>query len=143
MANIYNDKFCSACGNGLIQTAIVCPRCGSSTNLLSVGTGQTYVKSKTVAVVLAVFLGPWGWLYTFAKNKAKFFISVPSLLATLYLQAAVISTTLNDVLRGQDGDPRIALFANVIYFFVGFPFWLWAVIDNARKPREYFERYVR
>jgi TM2 domain len=30
MSTSHSDKFCSACGNGLIATAAVCPNCGTA-----------------------------------------------------------------------------------------------------------------
>ena len=75
MTNTANN-FCSACGNSLIESAVVCPSCGSATSKFQNAnlTGQTVRKSKTTAVVLAVFLGPWSWLYTFKRDQAKFWI---------------------------------------------------------------------
>ena len=138
----HQDKYCQACGSGLIKTAVVCPKCGSPV-LASFEAGSPSVKSKTVAIVLTVIFGPWGWLYTFSKNKVKFFIALPFQFIILYFQLAVVMITLNDVLRSQDSDPRISLLASVISFIFGFPFWLWSVIDMATKPDGYFANYTK
>ena len=138
MTNIYNDKFCSACGNGLIQTAVVCPRCGSPVAVVSNPNPWRPAKSKTTAVVLAVFLSFWSWLYTYRDNKVKFWVSLPlELLRWLSIFAQVIYDL--NCYYSCSGTTGFSVFQ----FFVGFPIWLWAVIDNARKPREYYEKYVR
>lgn len=53
-------RYCPVCGTGLVAQAVICPSCGSPTGQSSFGG-----KSKTAGVLLAVFLGPWTWLYTY------------------------------------------------------------------------------
>ena len=50
---------CPGCKAELVITAIVCPKCGTA-----VGTP----KDKSVAVLLAVFLTSWTWLYTYKRE---------------------------------------------------------------------------
>lgn len=145
MTTTYNDKFCSACGNGLIHSAVVCPRCGSpvtQVNSQPLASAKP-IKSKVTAVVLAVVFGPWSWLYTFSRNKGKFFLALPFQLVSLYFQVAVMAITLNDAVRGYGQDYRYSLFSSVVTLFTVFPFWLWAVIYYSTKPREFFENYSR
>jgi uncharacterized membrane protein YvbJ len=108
------SKFCSGCGSGLVATAAVCPKCGTPQNSLSSQIGNPAVfetsKSKTTAVLLAVFLSFWTWCYTYKKNASKFWIglSVSVLLSWLY------------------GLPIIAI-------------WIWAIVDAATKPDSYYQ----
>jgi MFS-type transporter involved in bile tolerance (Atg22 family) len=83
------NKFCSECGNALIETAVICPKCGSPTVRFGQYVGSngggnpnngmvyaTQQKSKSVAVVLAVFLGFWTYLYTYKKDVGNFWASL-------------------------------------------------------------------
>jgi hypothetical protein len=73
-------------------------------------------KSKTTAVVLAVFLGFWTWLYTNKIDMSKFWIG---------LGVGVGSALLL---------PQISL-------FVALGITVWAIVDQARKPESFFTRY--
>lgn len=101
-------RFCPSCGRGLVATAAVCTGCGTA-----VGSPR----SKGIAVILAVFLSFWSWLYTYELNKAKFWWG---------LGLSIVGGILTIVVVG---------------FFVLFGVWLWAVVDNATKPDPYFATY--
>ena len=73
-------------------------------------------KSKTTAVVLAVFLGFWTWLYTNKVDMAKFWIG---------LGASVGS----------------ALLVPQIYLIVGVGITVWAIVDQARRPHSFYNNY--
>ena len=67
MSSSSSDKFCSACGNGLIASAVVCPKCGTA-----VGSSGYYSKPGTpvtgtagerdwlTTLLLSIFLGYLG-----------------------------------------------------------------------------------
>jgi uncharacterized membrane protein len=74
-------------------------------------------KDKTVAVLLAVFLAPWNWLYTYKRDAAKFWIG---------LSLMVLGVLLTLVFVG------FLLIAGV---------WLWAIIDTATKPDPYYRQF--
>lgn len=98
-------RFCPACGVGLLATAVICPRCGTATGS---------PRSKGVAVLLAVFLSFWTWVYTYQRDKAKFWTG---------LVLAVVGAVLTVVAVG---------------WLVLFGVWLWAIIATATRPeREY------
>ncbi len=65
-----------------------------------------HIRKKTTAVLLAVFFGYFSWIYTWEKNKNKFWINL-----------------------------ALALFG---FGIIG---WLWAIIDNASKPSEFYQNY--
>jgi len=113
-------------------------------------------KSKTTAVVLAVFLGFWSWLYTFQVNKNKFFIAlgagvISSIVQITSLTAQASKQTyyqacLNDFIYGSVSIMECVQYRpdySMIYVAgaVSFGFWLWAVIDNARKPAGFYQAY--
>jgi len=89
-------------------TASVCPRCGTM-----LGTP----KDKTVAILLAVFLAPWNWCYTYKRDAAKFWIG---------LSMMILGAILLVVLIG---------------FFLIVAVWLWAVIDAASKSDNFYRQF--
>lgn len=93
----YTDKFCYACGKGLIRSAAVCPGCGTpavasidnprSANIYSSPQSQPSLqepKSKTAAVILAVFLGFWAFLYTYQVNASRFWLHFAAHLFAIF-----------------------------------------------------------
>ncbi len=103
-----SGRFCPSCGRGVVAAAAVCPGCG---------TALGSPRNKGIAILLAVFLSFWSWLYTYEKNKVKFWWG---------LALTILGGILTIVLVG---------------FFVLFGVWLWAVVDNATKPERYFSTY--
>ena len=101
-------KFCSGCGTGLVATAVTCPSCGTKAS----GTGAGTPKSKTTAVVLAVFLSFWSWLYTYKKSTWKFWVGL-----------------------------AVAFLGSPLYLIPTLGVWIWAIVDNSIKPKEFYEDY--
>lgn len=148
-------KFCSACGNGLVETAVVCPSCGSPVVALKLQA----TKKKSVAVVLAVFLGYWSWLYTPKKNLAKFFIAlVASVIAGVVIsvnQSAISSWAdgwtyclLSNIQEGTSYDCDSIYESNdswSTFIQLGWAtvvaIYVWSLIDNIRRTPEYFSNY--
>jgi hypothetical protein len=127
--------YCVGCGKGLIASAAMCPGCGTPVRASTTSKG----KDKTVAVLLAVFLSGWTWLYTYRVNAAKFWI---------YIAVSFFSTLVGiGVILASEFVAGFGAFAwvpggLVTVYLVGFGFWLWAVIDSATKPRDWYEDYV-
>lgn len=68
------DKYCSACGKGLIATAVICPQCGSPVpGTKTPGSSQ---KSRSTAILLSIFLGFWTFLYTYRVDSKKFWAAI-------------------------------------------------------------------
>lgn len=68
-----------------------------------------YGKSKSTAVLLAVFLSFWTWLYTYRVDATKFWVG---------LTLALVSIPLDFIVVG---------------WFVGIGVWVWALVDTCRK----------
>ena len=68
----------------MAPVAEMCVKCGA--RLMSAGG-----KSKTTAVLLAVFLGFWTWLYTYRKDAWKFWLNLGLSVITLGLYGIVAS----------------------------------------------------
>ncbi len=75
-------------------------------------------KDKTVAILLAIFLGGWTWLYTYKKDSWKFWLSF-ALNLTLF-------------------NP---LWTWLLLFIPNFGLHIWAIIDVAVKPQYYYDNF--
>lgn len=80
-------------------------------------------KDKTVAVLLAVFLGFWTWLYTYQDDKVYFWIHLGVFGGLVLLALPTFFMTL---------------FLLPVW---GFASWLWALIDTAVKTDAHFASY--
>lgn len=67
-------------------------------------------KSKSTAVLLAVFLSFWTWLYTYRVDAAKFWVG---------LVLVLISIPLDVIFVG---------------WLISLGVWIWAIIDTCAKP---------
>jgi RNA polymerase subunit RPABC4/transcription elongation factor Spt4 len=103
-------RFCRGCGSGLVQQAVICPNCGTSVSSSSGGTPKP--KTKKTAVLFAVFLSFWTWLYTYKLNTWKFWVG---------LGVSVVGLQL--------------------YFIPSLAIWVWAIVDVATKPDSCFADY--
>lgn len=106
MGPVPTGKFCGSCGAPLVATAVICPSCGTSVGAL---------KSKTVAVLLAVFLSFWTWIYTYKKDAVKFWIGLVAGLGLGFLTMGITAVIV----------------------------WVWAIIDVAVKPESFYQQYPR
>ena len=106
-----------------LPAQLPCRDCGHSHSTRaatcpSCGAPLRTVKDRSLAIFLAVFFSFISWSYTYARNWPKFWIGL-TLTALSYL------LTLK-------AEGWIALSIAV---------WLWAVIDNASKPTDYYLRF--
>jgi hypothetical protein len=138
-AGVTYTKFCASCGNGLVASAVVCPSCGSPQK----GFSTTGGKSKTVAVLLAVFLSAWTWVYTFQANAKKFWIAVGLWVLGIIFYAIGVASVVhagitcdqfnNCQVRNASGGGTI-----LIGWLIFLAVWLWAIIDAATKNQEFY-----
>ena len=125
------SKYCSVCGNGVVAQAVICPKCGSPVAPMQKSTMQGD-KSKTVAIILAIFLGAWSWLYTARADAPKFWAFVgasvvPAMLLWISSQSQFnYSWFLNYLLSG--------LAALVLLN-------LWPVINAIVRPASFYAQY--
>ena len=162
------SKFCSSCGTAIAENSGFCSSCGTPVSAAPAAapaaTGapqqpQAFyapAKTKTTAVLLAVFLGWWSWLYTFKVNKVKFFIGAGVGLIALIINISVTVTNagnadmytacIDDFLYGTATLDQCVPYAPTyggMYFagFLSFGVWLWCLIDNARKPQTFYQNF--
>jgi hypothetical protein len=75
-------------------------------------------KTKTPAVLLAVFLGGWAWLYTYRADLSKFWISIGVGFFIFILNF---------------GAPGIGI--------LNLGFWVWSIVDVASKTDQWYATY--
>jgi hypothetical protein len=77
----------------------------------------TQAKSKSVAVVLAVLLAFWTWLYTYKVDAGKFWAGLGLTIVGIFLSIMWIGLPIS-----------LAV-------------WLWAVLDTVSKSRDWYAWY--
>jgi hypothetical protein len=83
-----DETFCPSCGEAIKTKAVICVHCGvavSSQAPLS----PLSPKSKTTAVLLAVFLGFWTWCYTYKRDAWKFWVNLGLTVVSLGFYAVI------------------------------------------------------
>jgi uncharacterized membrane protein HdeD (DUF308 family) len=99
-------------------------------------------KDKTVAILLAVFLSGWTWLYTYRHNAAKFWVYIAVSFISAFVGVAVFFASIGVAGFGAFYSYLVPDLASLILvYLVGFGFWLWAIIDAATKARQWYEDY--
>jgi hypothetical protein len=140
--------FCGNCGTQYQDGMRFCPRCGAAAVAQTVPPPvyapppqygyatppqpMPYMqaqprygsKSKTLAVLLAFFLGAWTWAYTFKRDKGKFFLTI---VAGAILTIAFYATGSDSVLVA------IYLFSGII--------WLWAFFGALFRGSQWYAYY--
>jgi len=99
---------CSFCSAPIPVGARVCQNCSAL---------RREPKNKQTAVLLAVFLGCWTWLYTYKRDATKFWIG---------LVTGVIGGLLAFVVVG-------------LFAILGI--WIWAIVDAASKPDSWYQQF--
>jgi len=69
-------------------------------------------KSRSTAMILAVFFSFWSWLYTYRENGYKFWIGLIICLTCWWL-----------------------------FFIPNIAIWIWAMVDNNSRSEEWYEEY--
>lgn len=150
-----DEIYCPECGKAIKKKAVICPLCGVQVKELVTKEQPTTVriepvlspKSKTVAVVLAIFFGFWSWLYTFRKDQLKFWIFL-GILITMgigyisYACSSVASTLTDPYFNMNNYESNINTFANLIWV-VSIIGWFWSLIDSIRRPLNFYLNYPK
>jgi hypothetical protein len=102
-------------------------------------------KSKTTAIVLALFLGLFTWLYTWQKSKSKFIIGGiivgGSILLVVGLCLLVIIANGFSIPEGEDA---LAFIIGIYYIVlwiipIHIAVWIWAIIDSIIKKSSWYK----
>ena len=132
----FNDKFCFACGKGLIRSAVVCPGCGTPA-VVSIdeprrASGPAVAqrrqspssRSKTTAVLLAIFLSYFTYLYTYEDHASKFWLHF------------AMHLTFTAALLAQW--PLWVLVIGLLYVVI---VWISSIFEAAIAPTEFYKRH--
>jgi len=97
---------------------------------------ETKGKSKAIAVVLAVLLAHFTWLYTFRKDWPKFVGAIVLGYGGTALLGMHLTSADYPELRDLGGNPyrfAAATMTAILY--------IWAVLDRCLKPSDWYRRY--
>ena len=107
-------------------------------------------KDKTASILLAALLSSWTWVYTYEKDKVKFWIALSIqligvvaiiiFLRELYAAADTIgagSSEDTDLTGFESWSP----FLQIAVLLSSLSIWAWAIIDVVRKPKTWYKRY--
>lgn len=121
-----DEIFCPECGKLIKRNAVVCVNCGVSLK---------DKKSKTAAIVLAIFFNFWSWLYTYKKDYKKFWIYLPFM--TLNVVLAEVSFFVPSI--RFDYGTWITLYSYLVWGSA----WIWAVLNSTIRPRSFYSNYPK
>lgn len=96
-------------------------------------------RKKWIAIVLALIISGWAWLYTYRINRRKFWAFAALWLIDLIVPAVVYANTAFSLASWQDFLPAALVYIASALFSFGL--WLWAVIDAIRTPTAVFQNY--
>ena len=136
-----DEIYCPECAKPIKKNAVICVNCGIQVKELKTSLKQEIVfessnsKSKTIAVILAIFLGYWSWLYTYKKDAKKFWIYLiliwaGSICIGILINNIGISTTL------MNYGTWIWLF-----FLINTSSYVWVLINNIGRPNSFYTNY--
>ena len=137
------DGFCNSCGAAVSPLAEMCVKCGARLAVSRPHDVQR-PKSKTVAVLLAVFLGFWSWLYTYRQNAGRFWLGLAVCFPCLFFvfigfDPVIIGLAIGSIkILGYRGS-----FAVDLWVFVAIlaAFWIWSILDTAIKDRNWYSSH--
>jgi hypothetical protein len=131
---------CSNCGNIVSRGDIYCSKCKAKL-IWKEGAKvkSTSYKSKSVAIILSVFLGFWSWLYTYGINKNKFWGAFAIVfICNSIINIAILLSFSNEVAE---------IFINygtwiwLVILLSNGGTWIWALVDNIKKPEGFYLDY--
>ena len=115
-------------------------------------------KNKTLAILISLLLGPFAWVYTYEKDKRKFWfglavstvVFVIFFLVILYqfeifnraIDSALESGSSNFETTFEETQNSMRMILMVIPLgLLQSAVWIWAIIDAVRRPTSWYDRY--
>lgn len=86
------EKYCQHCGKSISALAEICPKCGVRVMAPPVVSGLNWPdgpKERVVALLLAIFLAFWTWLYTYKVDATKFWLNLALTIVTCGLWSVI------------------------------------------------------
>lgn len=134
--------YCRKCGSLMPDDAAFCQKCGAGVAGTAPPSAQSVPpapqppayynaayypprggKDKTTAVLLAVFLGYWTWVYTYKKDALKFWLCLGWVLLDVVLFFVL---------------PAILL---TFCWFISIGIRIWAIVQSAVRSDEWYRQY--
>ena len=96
-------------------------------------------KKKSTAIILSIFLSFFSWLYTYSINKKKFWISL--LIVILGLTIFYTALIYSSFTGGIELFKGYGIIIRLILILSNIGVYIWALIDNIRRPRNFYLNY--
>lgn len=137
-----DEIYCPACRKTIKRNSIYCIHCGVKVKDMIAKPAKRNIKinpkSRTVALTLSFFVGFWAWLYTYEKNKIKFWICAgvfTFFFFVNFIYSCSIILADPNVLKEQNS------VLTIFIWILGIGFWIWSMADNGSKSKEFYEQY--
>lgn len=128
-------SYCQNCGSPVVPLAEVCVKCG-------VRLAHAHHKSRTASILLAVFLSYWTWLYTYKRDRRKFWLSLSlTLLFTVPSVPLFFWMNATPAIEVSDAATIIAGTWVIVGWLAGVGIWVWAIVNAAAKPEYWYDHY--
>jgi hypothetical protein len=142
--------FCQNCGREVSETANFCAACGAQ--LTSISGVKKKGNSKLAAILLAVFLGFWTWVYTYKKDSMKFWIGLTVYFITFAIFCAFVVYMVIAIPSAMFGYNTVLTSSQERTFFLFWillafmplacsGIWIWAIVDAAAKNDNWYINY--
>jgi hypothetical protein len=115
-----DEIYCSSCGAVIKREAELCVHCGVR---VRPALEQGGAKSKVAAILLAVFLSFWTWLYTYREDGWKFWVGLGVSIGNFVLSMATLGIWL------------------LVAIPSGLGIWIWSIVDTAVKDDDWYASY--
>jgi len=123
-----DEMFCPSCGQIIKREAVICVHCCVPIKNIYLGKQSQGGKSKQTAIILAIFLGFFAWIYTIQRDWWKFLIPI----FTVFFVAILVANP-----DRFDKEPS-QVWGSILLFLTN---WLWPVIHSSVRSSEFYEQY--
>jgi hypothetical protein len=155
-----DEIFCPECGNIIKKYSVFCSYCGTKIKEQEISRNPSYSqninisqstnipnivdpKSKITAIILIIFFGYWGWLYTYRRDSWKFWLSFSLSIVVLIPLICIFGGVSTAGVLAEDIEgvgAASGFFFLIIGLFQG-AIWLWALVDRIVKTPNYYDKY--
>jgi len=146
-----DEIYCPECGKPIKKNAVICVNCGIQvkevkTSPVKENADNPPEKNKSVAIVLAIFLNFWSWLYTYKKDFKKFWIYLGSSIVLIPVLIVAYMAMLTDSNITQQLQPTgfgwgLWVFATWSVFFANLSAFIWALCNSIIRPESFYKNY--
>ena len=137
------NAFCSGCGCPTPYPVRNCLKCLTPLVYVAARTSIVKPKSKTMAILLALLLGLFTWLYTYKQDARKFWLGLGLTILSLIVFLAALGFVLGDAAAPGTLTHLNAnwLLPMMVSFMVVSVLWIWSLLDVLRKNNDWYAQY--